>query len=101
MKKSLVVFVDDFSDRVFDIGKGNVTLFDYAYLNEGIFAKSSVNNLYINHTITALDSTPGFEEIFNPNEIYNTSPHGLKNTTDNQQLVKKGSELFLGLQIDS
>ena len=58
--KSLTIFIDQFSDRIFDLGFDNVHLYDFGYLHETTWINSpydeagynTYDDWYFNYTDT-------------------------------------------------
>ena len=87
MYKSLVVIVDDFSDRVFDIDHNNVYMYDYGtrdIIKLYDFVYTDIYDNIDDPYYVVQDVTPGFDRIFEPSIAEFTSDLG--------QFVKIGSE---------
>ena len=81
---SLVILVDQFSDRIFDLGHNNITLFDFGYFDETRFVDFGYNGFYGYDTFVTLeaDLLGGFHIVTPDNEPSNYS-NFVTNTTNN------------------
>ena len=95
MYKSLVIIIDDFSDRIFEIDYDNVTLFDYGYRDEIVLydyvwdGAGNYTNL-LTRTYLYTDTSPGFEPIHDPGKVITI-------TSDNSQYKMIDSILLTDL----